>query len=405
MKIWMPLASIVLSGLPTAICAQTEIAPHSQHGTLRVLRAEDSYLHPDGKIRGGFYGITGVPLDGQFYFYVGSGATQGAGVGPGAECPWEDTLTFRVPYTHWGMRGSAGTTYLGSATPCLASDPPGNLDGFNMPGGALLYSRALDGTPGRVILTSQHTKTGSDFRKILFGISADGVSFDWKVMYQVAPSAPFNSLAPHLQPDPADPDRLFGLVPIGSGGSFSAICIEVVFNGGSTRDAVVRFATNASCTQWQTIPFGGTLSQQPAVMVGGQGFRARGLQKLDGAFQAWGFRWQLPEPANTPCTAGSLPYANNVQVPGNSTTLVHRIEMIRLTPSFQASPATPLGSQTRDLPPAYLGGFYFPFAVEDRQGVTLLYTASQDWFICDIPFGGGQGTKGDIVLSVLDENF
>lgn len=405
-------ALILLLTLITAFAsdafAQTEIAPFTTHGTLRVIKAEDFYINPrSDKLKGGFYGITGVPLDGSFYFYVGSGATNGFDQGPGHECPYEDTMAFRVPYTHQGMRGTSGVLDdLGVVTPCDATSPPGGLDGFNMPGGAFLYKRTIDGLPVRVGLTSHHTKTGSDFRKVLFGTSYDGVDFNWKVLYQVASTAPFNSLSPHLQPDPADPDRLFGLVPIAlSGSSFYSTCIEVLFNGDNTQNATVRFATNSTCTSWHAIPFGGTLSVQPAQLAGSNGFRVQSLQKIDGEYQAWGFPWQAPDPGNAPCDPASEPYATNANVKGNGTHITHSVEVMSLTPSFQTSPRLSLSSITRDLPRAYLGSLLHPFAVEDRNGVNLLYTASQDWLICNREFGGGQGTKGDIVLTVIDENF
>ncbi|MDY7092613.1 MAG: hypothetical protein SX243_06540 [Acidobacteriota bacterium] len=387
--------------LTTPLFAQTEIRPFTDHGFLRVIKVDATgyyFWSVTQKVHGGFYAITGIPIGQKFFYYVGSGATNGFSMGPGSACPLEDTMAFSVNYTHSGMRGTDGSlTFHGVVAPCDSF--------FHLPGGAFAMDQTWSGSQANVGLMID-SSDGTNFSKIQMGTSSDGINFSWDTLLTIPTGLGFGLTAPHLQPDPYNPSRLFGFADVIVNASTTrTTCVEVNL-GTSPGTSTFRLASNAACTSWTTYSFGASVSTMPAVTNLIPSMSVQSLQKVDGAFQLFGT--QTVAPSNTPpCLPGESTslYYSNINIPLNGDDETQQVVGGVVSPNFEAADTSVLSSNTRSLPGDYIGALNTPFVVEDNNGKNLHYNASQNDFVCRLTFASGQGFKGDVVVAELDEEY
>jgi hypothetical protein len=178
-------ASLVIVGAGSAIA-------DSKETTLAPTAVISPFTYwPNSPNSGRFYRPTGIQVGNSYFMYVQGGAFINVHTGPGSEtigpeaCPTigEKILRFSTPWTGQGLRSTFNYTYgWGVVSPC-------DTDPSHQPVHFQTGSAFRSSTDGMVKLLIDETENGSNvmkgnFKKVLLGSSADGITFSWSQFVQ-----------------------------------------------------------------------------------------------------------------------------------------------------------------------------------------------------------------------------
>jgi hypothetical protein len=342
-----------------------------------------------------FYGMASAVVGSEMFFYVGGGSygSQGYAVnGPGGECPREDVMIFSVPNTHAGLRGTAGITYRGPATPC---------DNAHYTLGTVFRDPSR-GNRYFLLATRSAEDSGcpTAFCQLYVGESADGLHWTWSTLARFS-----NGLSVvdglHVLPDPARPGVWFGAFEFGPPGSIisSTGFVRVNWNTG-----LLDIATSLSPLQFRSYPIGSSITDSftPAVAWA---TRTNALAKINGGFELWSIPG-TPRSGDDPCAGGQPTpvYVNNTQ----TTPQGNRPQYRTLTPDFALGPVRQVVAAVppvRPMPSDYDLAYAYPFTLNDPNGKQLLYTATRDPLICTVDYSQiNDGFRGlGYVVTTLED--
>jgi hypothetical protein len=380
-----PVAALFLACLLAHTPANAESAKREVAGPLPIVHPSDRDWSPPPLFTdpraARFYGVHGLKVGSEFFFYVGGGVytTNGPNLDPGDECPKEDIMLFAVPYTHKGLRGNDGMAYRGVITPC---------DNFHYTGGTFFDDPTVAGltyqgmTLGRYVTTAAKTVDGALWREVVVGTSVNGQTWQWQTLLTVSASlnlAMIDGL--RIQPKPGAPGVWFGVFSFAPGSSPDGIVTGKVEVNWNTR--MVRILQNAATNTWFTVPFGGQITTMPAEVWD---HRTDDFALVGGQYQLWG-ETKVPRSGVHPCGAappGGGPWPPTVYVNNTAGPHGNQISYRTMDASFNLGPVKPLTSVVRASPSDYVRTMGFPFRLDDMNGKQLLYSSSTDLTICNL---------------------